>query len=110
METFDEAVEFEWDEGNSDKNWILHQVSREEVEQIFFNWPLVVEDDLLHSETEARFYGLGRTDADRLLFVVYTLRGEPPRVRVISVRDMEPYERREYEHARAQEAATDPEI
>ncbi len=103
-------MEFEWDEGNSEKNWILHQVSRQESEQVFFNRPLVVEDDAVHSDTENRFYALGRTDADRLLFVVYTLRGEPPRLRVISARDMEPYERREYQHAKAREFEADPEI
>ena len=71
---------------------------------------LVVEDDVVHSDTEARFYALGRTDADRLLFVVYTLRGEPLRLRVISARDMEPHERREYEDARTREFETDPEV
>ena len=103
-------MEFEWDEGNSEKNWILHRVSRQESEQVFFNRPLVVEDDVVHSDTETRFYALGRTDADRLLFVVYTLRGEPPRLRVISARDMEPYERREYEHAKAREFEADSEV
>ena len=104
------AMEFEWDEGNSEKNWILHRVSRQESEEVFFNRPLVVEDDVVHSDTEARFYALGRTDAARLLFVVYTLRGEPPRLRVISARDMEPHERREYEDARAREFEADPEV
>ncbi len=103
-------MEFEWDEGNSEKNWILHQVTRQESEQVFFNRPLVVDDDVLHSDSEARFYALGRTDADRLLFVVYTLRGEPPRLRVISARDMEPSERREYEDARTREFEADPEV
>ncbi len=103
-------MEFEWDEGNSEKNWILHQVTRQETEQVFFNRPLVVDDDVLHSDSEARFYALGRTDAGRLLFVVYTLRGEPPRLRVISARDMEPRERREYEDARTREFETDPEV
>ncbi len=103
-------MEFEWDEGNSEKNWILHRVSRQESEQVFFNRPLVVEDDVVHSDTETRFYALGRSDADRLLFVVYTLRGEPPRLRVISARDMEPYERREYEHAKAREFEADSEV
>ncbi len=105
-----DAVGFDWDDGNSEKNWIRHGVSRQESEQIFFNRPLVVADDELHSDTELRFYALGRTDADRLLFVVYTLRGEEPRVRVISARDMMAHERREYEHARAQEYAEDPEV
>ena len=105
-----EAVGFEWDEGNSEKNWIRHGVSQRESEQVFFNRPLVVEDDELHSDTELRFYALGRTDADRLLFVVYTLRGEGPAIRVISARDMRPRERREYEHVRAQQPAEDPEV
>ncbi len=108
-EHFD-AVGFEWDDGNSEKNWIRHGVSRQESEQVFFNRPLVIEDDVLHSDTESRFYALGRTDADRFLFVVYTLRGEEPRIRVISARDMTPHERREFEHVRAQELAEDPEV
>ena len=103
MDDFDEAVEFEWDEGNAEKNWILHQVSRQESEQVFFNRPFVVGDDVLHSDTEARFYGLGRTDANRLLFVVYTLRGEPPRVRVISARDMNRREQRIFDNAAKEE-------
>ena len=103
-------MEFEWDEGNSEKNWIRHRVTRQESEQVFFNRPLVVDDDVLHSDSEARFYALGRTDAGRLLFVVYTLRGEPPRLRVISARDMEPRERREYEDARTREFEADSEV
>jgi uncharacterized protein len=64
--------------------------------------------DELHSGTELRHLTLGRTDAGRLLFVVYTLRGD--KVRIISVRDMTRRERREYEYARAQELAADPEV
>ena len=105
-----DAVGFEWDDGNKEKNWIRHGVSQQESEQIFFNRPLVVQDDELHSDVEPRFYALGRTDANRLLFVVYTLRGEEPRVRIISARDMTPRERREYEHVRAQAIAEDSEV
>ena len=36
---------FEWDDGNSEKNWIRHRVSRGEAEQVFFHQPLVVADD-----------------------------------------------------------------
>ena len=110
LRRFEEAAGFEWDDGNSEKNWIRHGVSRQECEQVFFKRPLVVGDDDLHSESEDRFYALGQTDAGRLLFVVYTLRGEDSRVRVISARDMMPQERREYEHARARELAADPEV
>ena len=102
---FSEVTEFEWDEGNSTKNWNRHKVTRQESEQIFFNQPLVVDDDTLHSDQESRYLALGRTDANRLLFVVYTLRGRQPRIRVISARDMTPHERREYEHVRAKFAA-----
>jgi hypothetical protein len=90
-----EGTEFEWDAGNAEKNWLRHQVSQAECEQVFFNLPLVVSEDELHSLDEPRFYALGRTDAGRLLFVVYTLRGE--RVRVISARDMIRREQKEYE-------------
>jgi uncharacterized DUF497 family protein len=42
-----------------------------------------------------RFYLLGQTDAARLLFVVFTLRGTL--IRVISARDMSRKERKVYE-------------
>ena len=103
-----EGTEFDWDRGNADKNWERHRVSWAECEEVFFNRPLVVADDELHSETEHRYYALGRTDAGRLLFVAYTLRGE--RIRVISARDMTRRERKEYDHARAQELARDPDV
>jgi len=103
-----EETEFEWNAGNAEKNWLRHQVSQAECEQVFFNRPFVVTEDDLHSHSEARFYALGRTDADRLLFVVYTLRGE--KVRVISARDMTRQERKEYRDATAQELEANPEI
>ncbi|MBU0501939.1 MAG: BrnT family toxin [Candidatus Margulisbacteria bacterium] len=61
-----------------------------ECEEIFFNEPLVVPDDK-HSKMEQRFYALGRTNQDRLLFVVYTIRSN--KIRVISARDMNKRER-----------------
>ncbi|MCP3933040.1 MAG: BrnT family toxin, partial [Bacteroidetes bacterium] len=47
---------FDWDEGNVNKNWLKHKVSPAECEQIFFNRPLVIQDDIKHSEVENRFY------------------------------------------------------
>jgi uncharacterized DUF497 family protein len=101
------GIEFEWDAGNADKNWLRHRVSQAECEQVFFGHPFVREDDF-HAEGEVRFYALGQSEAGRVLFVVYTLRGE--RVRVISARDMTPRERKEYERARAEELTADPEV
>ncbi len=85
---------FDWDDGNSDKNWIAHRVARGEAEEVFFNQPLVVRDDDAHSEAEERFYLLGQTNRQRLLFVVFTIRGAL--VRVISARDMAKREREVY--------------
>ncbi|PKN18281.1 MAG: hypothetical protein CVU71_12275 [Deltaproteobacteria bacterium HGW-Deltaproteobacteria-6] len=89
------ATGFEWDKGNIDKNWIKHGVSPSECEQMFFNQPLVITDDDIHSEQEARWYALGRTDANRLLFAVFTMRKD--RIRIISARDMSPRERKVYQ-------------
>lgn len=86
---------FEWDEGNSEKNWIKHGVSDFECEQVFFNVPLVVADDPKHSQTENRYFALGKTDQGRRLFVVFTLRGRS--IRVISARDMKRAERTWYD-------------
>jgi uncharacterized DUF497 family protein len=85
---------FEWDEGNSDKNWYLHQVTDGECEQIFFNLPLIVAPDTKHSQQKPRLFVLGRTDADRWLFIVFVIREN--RIRVISARDMNDREARKY--------------
>lgn len=103
-----DATEFDWDHGNAEKNWIRHRVSQSESEQVFFNRPLVVAEDDLHSQGESRYYALGRTDRNRLLAVVYTLRGE--RIRIISARDMTRRERKEYEDAQGQKFEADPEV
>lgn len=92
------VVGFEWDAGNARKN-DKHGVSTAEAEQAFFNQPLLLLDDVAHSQTEARFHALGRTDDGRLLHVSFTLRGNNERIRVISARDMHKKERTVYEQA-----------
>ena len=85
---------FEWDAGNSDKNWRNHQVGQAEAEQVLLNRPVVFAADLKHSRAEARFFTLGRTDSGRHLAIVFTTRGT--RARVISARPMSRTERRVY--------------
>ncbi len=85
---------FDWDSGNDRKNWHKHDVSTLECEQIFFNQPLIVKRDKEHSGSENRYYVLGRTDMDRLLFAVLTIRNG--KIRVISARDMTEYEIERY--------------
>jgi uncharacterized protein len=86
---------FEWDAGNSEKNWEKHKVSRAECEQIFFNQPMVVAADQKHSQAESRYYALGQSDRGRRLFVVFTIRDYL--IRVISARPMSRTERSLYD-------------
>ena len=99
METWADGVAFEWDEGNADKNWERHAVADYECEEVFFNQPIVVRHDPTHSRHETRYYALGRTDQDRLLFVAVTVRRSL--IRVISAREMTRKERRIYEAEKA---------
>ena len=85
---------FEWDDGNSDKNWYLHGVTDSECEDVFFNLPLIVASDKKYSDRENRFFALGRTDANRQLFIAFTVRNDL--IRVISARDMTKSEKRKY--------------
>jgi uncharacterized DUF497 family protein len=89
------VVGFDWDEGNTDKNLTTHNVENWECEQVFFNHPLLVLDDLRHSTTEKRWAAFGKTDAGRLLIVVFAKRQDL--IRVISARDMNRKERGFYE-------------
>ncbi len=87
---------FDWDTGNERKSQLKHSVSMAEAEQVFFHQPLVVSADAQHSENEARWHALGRSDAGRLLHVTFTLRARGRLIRVISARDMHRKERSFY--------------
>ena len=90
-----ECTGFQWDKQNIQKNWEKHKVSPAESEQAFFNKPLIVAKDVKHSQEEERFYALGKTDQDRRLFIAFTIRKKL--VRVISSRNMNKKERKNYE-------------
>ena len=94
---------FEWDAGNSDKNWRSHLVRQAEAEQVLLNRPVVVAADARHSRAEPRFFTLGRTDSGRYLAIVFTTRGTF--VRVISARPMSRAERRVYGQIEAKSQA-----
>lgn len=85
---------FEWDKGNIDKNWILHQVTNSEAEEIFFNAPLII-NIAQYSADEPRYIAFGITDSGRKLITVYTIRNN--KIRVISARDMSRKEREVYD-------------
>jgi uncharacterized protein len=99
MIDFEKIEGFDWDAGNDRKSEDKHQVSQAEVEQVFFNVPLVLAHDAKHGQTEPRFHALGNTTAGRLLHITFTLRLEGRKIRPISARDMHRKERRVYEES-----------
>ena len=94
MGPLDRISGFEWDNGNQQKN-VKHGVAPAEAEQVFLNEPLIVLDDLKHSDTEQRFHALGQTGEGRLLHITFTIRAST--IRVISARNMHRKERAIYE-------------
>lgn len=87
--------EFEWDKGNHEKNFLKHGVAWYECEQVFFNNPLVSEQERQRSPKERRYHALGQTHVGRFLFIAFTIRIN--RIRVISARSMNRKERSTYE-------------
>ena len=90
-----EPIEFEWDEGNSDKNQLKHKVTNKEAEELFFDKSRQIYKDVFHSQTEERYIILGKTNQGRLLYCIFTWRKE--KIRIISVRDINKREAGLYE-------------
>ena len=94
MEIFKDPLQFEWDQGNKDKNFLKHRVTHQEAEEAFFD----PHKKLLKGnayEAENRYLVIGKTKKERLLFVVFTVRGN--KIRVISARNLNKKERPLYE-------------
>lgn len=88
-------MQFEWDKGNKTKNWEKHGVSCGEAEECFYN-PHIVLYDKLHSQDEERYFLFGKTNSDKFLIIVFTVR-EKEFIRIISARPMDKKERKFYE-------------
>ncbi len=95
MISFSEPIEFLWDTGNEEKNWISHRVSNKESEEAFLDGKKQTYQDVHHSSKEERHVILGRTEQGRILFIAFTLRKN--KVRIISARDADKRERSMYE-------------
>ena len=85
---------FQWDKGNSLKNWLKHGVTQREAEEVFFNEPLLLFEDEKHYDHEERVLAFGHTTAGRCLVVAFTVRQKL--IRVISARNMNNKERGAY--------------
>ena len=86
---------FDWDEGNWPKCG-KHGVSREEIEQVLLNSPAVMPDP---HQNEPRMRAIGKTDAERHIFLVFVFREIENKVflRPISARFMHQKEIDHYE-------------
>jgi hypothetical protein len=91
------GIVFEWYPPKAQSNLEKHGVSFEEASTIFGDKNLLEMPDREHSEEELRFIGVGRSDRSRLLFVNFTVRSD--KVRIISARQAQSWERSEYEIA-----------
>lgn len=109
MANWTDAGGFDWDAGNVRKSAYKHNVSCAEAEQIFFNEPLLVLDDVVHSRSEPRFHALGLTDEQRKLHVTFTIRVRKTAklIRIISARDMHRKERLRYEQTKTDSRVQD---
>jgi uncharacterized DUF497 family protein len=88
-----EPINFEWDSYNQTKIRLKHGITLEEAEQTFFNQHTVSFDEL-HSLVEQRHQLLGISDLGRILFIVFTIRGN--KIRIISARSASKKERANY--------------
>ena len=83
---------FEWDDHKNAINKAKHNISFEAAAYVFSDPYRIIIDDYLHSEDEDRLITIGR--ANKILFVVYTERGDV--IRLISARKATPKERGYY--------------
>jgi uncharacterized protein len=88
------SLESEWDADKAERNRTKHGVSFEEAMTVFSDPLGRLVDDPEHSQEEERFVLFGRSGAGRLLAVMHTERD--PVLRIISVREMAPKERKQY--------------
>jgi uncharacterized protein len=90
---------FDWDDGNIGKCQ-KHGVSIGEIEALLLSEPAVYPD-ALHSNEEERWQAIGRTNAGRAIFVVFTVRQIEgnPWIRPLGARYMHAKEVQNYERS-----------
>jgi len=85
-------MDFEWDPEKDRKNQLIHGISFSSAKFVFNDVERWERFDASHSKHEDRWQTLGLVD--RVLFVVYTEKGET--TRIISARTADENERRIY--------------
>lgn len=85
---------FEWDDDKARQNPDRHDgVTFEDATRVFDDLFAISREDLREDYGEQRFLQIGMA-GDQVLVVAYTMRGE--RIRIISARRAEAFERRRY--------------
>ena len=79
-----------------DKLMSKHDLSPEEVEEVFFNHPRFRFHEKGHVRDEDMYTAFGRNSSGRYVIVFFLLKPSR-RALIISARDMEPSERKRYE-------------
>ena len=85
-------LEFEWDEEKARKNFEKHGVYFQTARRVFWDENRIEIYDEAHSAGEDRYNVIGMVN--KVLFVVYTERGE--RIRIISAREATAEEKEVY--------------
>jgi uncharacterized DUF497 family protein len=89
------SVAFRWDPAKAQRNLQKHGVSFEEAGSVFMDPLSVTVSDPDHSYDEERFVLLGLSQHNRLLVVVHAETEDT--IRIISAREADRQERRQYE-------------
>ena len=92
---------FEWHPVKAASNLKKHKVSFEEASTVFRDTRRVEAPDQWHSDDEQRYLGIGKSIQGRILSIYYTFRAK--KIRIISARLAERWERNEYETGNEQE-------
>src|SRR5687767_15056799 len=79
------VISFDWNEANID-HIAEHDVTPNKVEEVFSDEDNVLDEDIEHSIVEDRFLIIGKTGKGRLLYQIFTRRGD--KIHVISSRDI----------------------
>lgn len=94
-DAYGDQGKFDWDLDKAQINVKKHRVTFEEAMSAFRDPFSLTVSDLAHSDWEERLVLIGLSDRNRLLVVVYVERED--KLRLISARVADSYERREYE-------------
>lgn len=87
---------FDWRSQFVEKLFVKHGVVVQEVEEIFFNQPRIRKVAKGHTKGEDVYHALGQSDGGRYLAVFFIYKPQNKVALILSARDMDHKERRQY--------------